>query len=175
MRVLPGRELLWAALVLSALSCGPASSGLKPVGAADTETACPGGRRIWNLEVSDQRADRGDSERVRELIRQSLTRSFPGCQWAGAGAPPRPEVPTIAVEIHRFVADFDGSMFDAAAEWTVFARSASGQTLTQFDAEARVSRPNYRGSNNEREALRAAFEQAIGRTVAGLRNLSEVP
>src|SRR5439155_17221106 len=55
------------ALVLAAASCGPASGGLRPVGTADAENACPGGRRSWNLEISDQRADRGDSDRVREL------------------------------------------------------------------------------------------------------------
>jgi len=158
------------ALVLAAASCGPASGGLRPVGTADAENACPGGRRSWNLEISDQRADRGDSDRVRELIRQSLARGFPGCQWAGNA-----QAPTIAVEIHRFAVNFDGSLFDAAAEWAVAARSPTGQTLTQFDAEARVSRPNYRSSNNEREALRAAFEQAVERTLAGLRNLREVP
>jgi hypothetical protein len=157
-------------LVLSASSCGPASSGLKPVGMADAQTACPGGRRSWSLEITDQRADRGDSDRVRELIRQSLTRGFPGCEWSGD-----PQAPKIAVEVHRFAVDFDGSLFDAAAEWAVSARSATGQTLTQFEADARVSRPNYRGSNNEREALRAALEQAVERTLAGLRNLREVP
>lgn len=172
MRTRVGGGFLWATLVLQAAACGPASTGLKPVGAADTETACPGGRKVWNLEISDQRADRSDSERVRDLIRQSLVRSFPGCQWTTS---PRSEAPTIGIEIHRFAADFDGSMYDAAAEWTVSVRSPSDQTLTQFDAEARVARPNYRGSNNEREALRAAFEQAVARTAAGLHNLSEVP
>jgi uncharacterized lipoprotein YmbA len=170
-KALARRRPLLAALVLLAASCGPASSGLKPVGAADTEAACPGGRTLWNLEINDQRADRSDSDRVRDLIRQSLARTFPGCQWTGAAISARPEAPTIAIEIHRFAADFDGSMYDAAAEWTVIARSPSGQSLTQFDAEAHVARPNYRGSNNEREALSAAFEQAVSRTAAGLRNL----
>jgi hypothetical protein len=168
-----GRSDWWmVALVLAAASCGPASSGLKPVGEPDAGNACPGGRRIWNLEIADLRAERSDTDRVRELVRESLARSFPGCQWA---SPARSEEPTIAIEIHRFAADFDGTIYDAAADWTVSARSPSGQTLTQFDTDARVSRPNYRGSDNEREALRQAFEQAVQRTAAGLRNLPEVP
>src|SRR5262249_35329281 len=109
---------------------------------------------------------------VLDLIRQSLARSFPGCRWP---SPAASDAPTISIEVHRFAADFDGTMFDGIAEWTVAARSASGQTLTQFDADSQVSRPNYRNSNNEKEALQSAFEQAMQRTVAGLRNLREVP
>src|SRR5262249_18659620 len=131
-------------LLLAAISCAPATSGLKPVGASEAETACPGGRRTWNLAISDLRAERKDSERVVSLLRDSLSRSFPGCQWK---SPSDPATPTIAVEIHRFAADFDGTIFDAGAEWSVIASTASGQALTQFDAEAGVSRPNYRGSN----------------------------
>jgi hypothetical protein len=155
-----------------ALSCGPASGGLKPVGTAEPQTACPGGRIVWNLEITDLRAERSDTSRVQDLLRQSLSRSFPGCQWA---SPERSEAPTIAIEVHRFAADFDGSMFEAYADWSVAARSASGQVLTQFDATSQVERPNYRGSNNEREALRRAFEQSVERTAIGLRNLPEVP
>lgn len=161
-----------ALLLLTAVSCAPATSGLKPVGASEAETACPGGRRTWNLAITDLRAERKDSDRVLSLIHDSLSRSFPGCQWK---SPADPATPTITIEIHRLGADFDGSMYDAAAEWSVIASTASGQTLTQFEAEAAVSRPNYAGSNNEREALRDAFERALSRTAAGLRNLREVP
>jgi hypothetical protein len=156
----------------AAVSCAPATSGLKPVGASEAETACPGGRRAWNLTITDLRAERKDSDRVLSIIRDSLSKSFPGCQWK---SPTDPATPTIAIEIHRLGADFDGSMYDAAAEWSVVASTASGQALTQFQADATVSRPNYVGSNNEREALRGAFEKALSRTAVGLRNLPEVP
>ncbi len=151
-----------------ALSCS-ATAGLKPITSRDSEVPCPGGRLVWNLEIKDQRADRPDSQRLVSLLRESLSHSFPACQWADTA---RPDAPTITIEVHSFAADFDGAIYDATAEWTVLARDASGRTLTEFQAEARVSRPNYRGSNNEREALREAFEKAINRTLAGLRNVS---
>jgi hypothetical protein len=174
MKLSPARAQVVLALLaaLGSSSCGPATSGIKPVGASDPESACPGGRQVWNLQITDLRAERGDGDRVRGLIRQSLSRYFPGCQWTDRETP---DVPTIAIEIHRFTVDFDGSMYDAAAEWSVAARSASGQTLTEFEANASVPRPNYRGSNNEREALQAAMEQALQRTAAGLRHLTPVP
>ncbi|HEY3123184.1 MAG TPA: hypothetical protein VGK70_03900 [Thermoanaerobaculia bacterium] len=157
--------LLLAGLAL----CCSTTAGLKPISARDSEVPCPGGRLVWNLEIQDQRAERLDSQRLMSLLRESLSHSFPGCQWADIA---RPDAPTIAIEIHSFAADFDGTIYDATAEWTVLARDASGRTLTEFQAEARVSRPNYRGSNNEREALREALEQAVNRTLAGLRNVS---
>jgi hypothetical protein len=160
---------LWPFLFAGlALSCS-STAGLAPVTARDSEVPCPGGSPVWNLEIQDQRAERLDSERVVGLLRESISRSFPGCQWSSSG---RRDVPTIAIEIHSFSADFDGAIFDAVAEWSVLARDASGRTLTEFQAEARVSRPNYRGSNNEKEALRTAFEQAANRTMAGLRTVS---
>lgn len=151
-----------------ALSCST-TAGLKPITARDSEVPCPGGHLIWNLEIKDQRAERLDSQRLTGLLRESLSHSFPGCQWADTA---RPDAPTIAIEIHSFAAEFDGTIYDATAEWTVLARDASGRTLTEFQSEASVSRPNYRGSNNEREALREAFEQAVNRTLVGLRNVS---
>ena len=66
----------------------------------------------------------------------------------------------------------DSGVWEAGAEWTVSARDPSGRTLTEFQADSRVSRPNYRGSNNEMEALRTAFEEAVTRTLTGLRNVS---
>ncbi len=157
--------LLFAGL---ALSCST-TAGLKPITSRDSEVPCPGGRLVWNLEIKDQRAERLDSPRLMGLLRESLSHSFPGCQWVDTA---RPDTPTIVIEIHSFAAEFDGTIYDATAEWTVLARDASGRTLTEFQAEARVSRPNYRGSNNEREALREAFEQAVNRTLAGLRSVS---
>jgi hypothetical protein len=157
--------LLFAGL---AFSCSP-TAGLKPITARDSEVPCPGGRLVWNLEIHDQRAERLDSQRLVSLMRDSLSHSFPGCQFADNS---RPDAPTISIEIHRFAADFDGAIYDAAAEWSILARDASGRTLTEFQAEAQVSRPNYRGSNNEKEALRQVFEQAVSRTLAGLRNVS---
>ena len=142
---------------------------MKPVTARDSEVPCPGGQLVWNLEIKDQRAERADSQRLAGLLRESLSHSFPGCQFADKA---RPDAPTISIEIHSFSADFDGGIYDAAAEWTVLARDASGRTLTEFQAEAQASRPNYRGSNNEKEVLQQVFEQAINRTMAGLRNVS---
>jgi hypothetical protein len=160
---------LWPYLLAGlALSCST-TAGFKPVTAQDSDVPCPGGSLIWNLEIQDQRAERLESERLVGLLRDSLSHSFPGCQWTTSA---RRDAPTIAIEIHSFAAPFDGAIYDAAAEWTVSARDASGRTLTEFQADARVSRPNYRGSNNEKEALRAAFEQAVNRTLAGLRTVS---
>lgn len=160
---------LWPLLLLgSALSCS-STSGLKPITTHDSQVPCPGGSLIWNLEIQDQRAERLDSQRLSGLLRESLSHSFPGCQWTGSA---RSDAPTIAIEIHSFAAEFDGTTFDAAAEWTVTARDASGRTLTEFQAEAQASRPNYRGSNNEKEVLQEVFEQAVNRTLAGLRNVS---
>jgi hypothetical protein len=150
-------------LVSFVLSCGGTAS-LKPVSSPDPDVACPGGRIAWNLQINDQRAQRTDSERLLSLLRDSLSRSLPGCSWA-AGL----NAPAIAIEIHRFKADQQGNMWDAAAEWTVSARDAAGRTLTEFQVESEITRPNYRGSNNEVEALREVFENAMKRTLAGLR------
>lgn len=163
------RALLPFVFALASLSCGAATQGLKPISAPDSEVPCPGGQLVWNLEISDQRAERKDSENLQALLRDSLSHSLPGCQWAN---PARQDAPTIRIEVHRFGADFDGAIWDAGAEWTVSARDPSGRTLTEFQADARTSRPNYRGSNNEREAIRAAFEEAVTRTLTGLRNVS---
>jgi hypothetical protein len=168
------RGLPLAILGILAVSCS-ATAGLKPVNQRDPEVACPGGRLFWNLEISDQRAESKDSPRVLALVRDSLAHSLPGCQWSGAGTPARRDAATIAIEIHKFAVDFDGSIFDATAEWNVSARTPSGQTMTDFLADAVVSRPNYRGSNNEQEALQAAFEEAMTKTLTGLRNVPPAP
>jgi hypothetical protein len=153
---------------LAVLSCHT-TQGLKPVAAPDTSVACPAGKLVWNLEITDQRARREDTDRLLGLLRESLAKSFPGCQWAN---PPRRDAPTIAIEVHRFSSDVDSGVWEAAAEWTVTVRDPAGSTLTEFQADSRVSRPNYRGSNNEMESLRAAFEEAVTRTLTGLRNVS---
>lgn len=161
----------WLLLLLYAASCAPATSGLKPVGASEAQNACPGGRLTWNLAITDLRAERKDTDRVLALIRDSLSKSFPACQWSRESS----GIPTISIEVQELSAEFDGDMYDGKAVWTVRALSASGRTLTEFEAESHVPRPNYRGSNNEREALKAAFEQSLSRTATGLRNLPEVP
>lgn len=168
------RGLSLIVLALLTASCS-ATAGLKPVNQRDPEVPCPGGRLFWNLQISDQRAEPTDSGRILGLVRDSLAHSLPGCQWSGAGEATRAGAATIAIEIHRFAVDFDGSIFDAAVEWNVSARTPSGQMLTEFLADARVSRPNYRGSNNEQEALQAAFEEAMTKTLTGLRNLPPAP
>jgi hypothetical protein len=163
-------------LVVAALAAAcSATAGLKPVSQRDPDVPCPGGRLFWNLEISDQRAEPTDSARILGLLRDSLARSLPGCRWSGAGEPARPDAATISIELHRFAVAFDGSIFDAAVEWNVSARTPSGQAMTEFLADSTVSRPNYRGSNNEQEALQAAFEEAMTKTLAGLRNVRPAP
>src|SRR5947209_3075236 len=93
-----------------ALSCGGTAS-LKPVAAPDPDVACPGGRLAWNLQINDQRAQRRDSESLLSLLRDSLSRSLPGCNWAAG-----PDAPAIVIEIHRFTADQHEYMWDGAVE-----------------------------------------------------------
>jgi hypothetical protein len=76
------------------------------------------------------------------------------------------------IEVHRFVATSDGAVWDAAAEWGVWVRDSAGQTLTEFEATGEGSRPNYRGENSERVVLQQVLEQAMAKTLAGLRGLS---
>jgi len=148
--------------------CCSATTGLKPVLDTDPGVSCPGGQTAWNIQIADQRAERRDSDRLVAVLRDSLARSLPGCRWTAA----EPGAPTIRIEIYRFAADLDGSLWEAAAEWSVLAEDPSGRTITEFQSTAQVTRPNYRGSNNEREALQQAFEQALRRTLAGLRAVS---
>ncbi|MFN2387292.1 MAG: hypothetical protein ABR576_13575 [Thermoanaerobaculia bacterium] len=145
-----------------------ASAVLSPLSYPEPDVACPAGRVSWRLEVVDQRADRTDSERVTDVIRESITRSFPGCRWEESDA----SSPLIRIEVHRFTSALQGNIWDAAVEWSVAAEGPRGESLTNFTAEGEVSRPNYRGSNNELEALKQAFDQSLRRTLAGLRTLS---
>ena len=166
-RVLHVVTLLLAA---SGAACGPPT--VKPVAAPDAEVACPGGGRQWSLEVLDRRAERENSEKLESLLRDSITKSFPGCEWArGEGAAGS----KVTIEVHRFGVRQEsgyGSSWEAAADWSVLARDASGRTLTEFESNAEISRPNYRGLDNEKEALNQAFRQALDRTLAGLRAVS---
>jgi hypothetical protein len=167
-----GRALLslvtLVALAALTAACG-STAGLRPVSYPDPTVACPAGRPGCKLDVQDRRARREGSDDVVTLVGESIRRSFPGCRW-DAAAPA--DSGRLLVEIHRFTTIQEGNSWEAAAEWTIVASDASGRTLTEFDAREEVSRPNYRGSNNARESLRLAFDQAIRRTLAGLRALS---
>jgi hypothetical protein len=163
---LPGKSLHSVIVALLLLAGGCASTGLTPVTYPDSSVPCPGGLRGWKLEVLDRRIRRESTEGVQSLVGESIRRSFPGCQWdsaAGEGAG------RVQIEVHRFAASQDGNSWEAAAHWSVVASDSSGRTLTEFEANEEVSRPNYRGSNNAREALREAFDRAMRRTLAGLR------
>jgi hypothetical protein len=103
------------------------------------------------------------------LIRDSIRQSFPGCNWEAEAAP---DVGVVRIEVFRFATVPSGSTWDAAAEWSVTASDPGGATLTEFQADEEVSRPNYRGSNNEKESLREVFDRAMRRTLAGLRVVS---
>lgn len=163
------RQLVALAFIASgAAACGPSGpGGLTPITAPDAEAGCIGGRTTWKLEVLDRRAERRESEKVTALVANSIRRSFPACRWDGAPA----DAPTITVELNTFSSTFSSndSMWDAAAIWTVSAREANGQPLTEFECDASASRPNYRNSNNEREVLNKVFEEALKRALAGLR------
>ena len=155
-------------LALCAAACGSAG-GLSPVAYPDPAALCPAGRSGWKLEVLDRRATREDSEGVVSLIGESIRRSFPGCGWDGEAGP---DAGVVRIEVHRFSTIPAGNTWDAAAEWTVSASDAAGATLTEFQTDEEISRPNYRGSNNAKESLREVFDRALRRTLAGLRVVS---
>jgi hypothetical protein len=157
-----------AFLAACAGACGPTGpGGLTPISAPDAEAGCIAGRTAWKLEVLDRRAQRRESEKVTALVANSIRRSFPACRWDGAPA----DAPTITIELNTFSSTFSSgdSTWDAAAVWTVSAREASGQPLTEFECDASASRPNYRDSNNEKEVLNKVFEEALKRALTGLR------
>lgn len=156
-------------LVLFATACGTATEGLAPLAYPDPSGVCPAGKTGWKLEVLDRRAERSNSEDVVALIGESVRRSFPGCRWDGEGDA---GAGVIRVEVHRFGTTAAENTWDAAAEWTVTASDPAGATLTEFEADEEVSRPNYRGSNNARESLKEVFDRALRRTLAGLRVVS---
>jgi hypothetical protein len=141
------------------------SVSVAPVVARDPQVACPGGMLAWRLDISDQRADRKDSAKVLATLRDSIVRSLPGCRWVDADAP------AIAIELHRFDVHPDENTWEARAEWSVIARDRQGRTLTEFQADSQVSRPNYRGVDNEKAALQQSLDEAMRRTLAGLRSV----
>jgi hypothetical protein len=167
----PSRRRLLSAfcLLVSSLSCGPSGPGsLKPLAAPDPDTACPGGRGSWKLEVLDRRAERRATEKVTALVADSIRRSFPGCAWDRPAA----DAPSITVEIDAFSSSFNregDNMWDAAATWSVLVREASGRTVTEFECDASASQPNYSNANNEKEVLNRVFDEALSRALAGLR------
>jgi hypothetical protein len=157
--------LCWIAGLSTA--CGPAT--VRPATYADPEVTCPGGRTAWRLEILDRRADREGSEKAVAAIRDGIQKSFPGCTWTAA---PVPGADAVVIEIHRFRSRLEeGTSWEAAVEWTVRAEDAAGRTLTEFQANEEVSRPNYRGSDNEKESLTQAYQKALERTIKGLRAL----
>lgn len=167
---MPRRRLRLAALLLTGAglsACGPPT--LKPIAAVDPESACPGKWNAWSIEVLDRRVDPEGSEKVVALVRDSIERSFPGCTWSDRSDPSRP---SISIEIHRFRAPFEDGSWNGVADWSVWVRDPAGRTLTQFDAEHDIARPNYQGSNNEKEALQEVFHEALRRTVTGIRAVS---
>ncbi len=151
---------------LLAAACGPPA--VRPTAVLDPTVACPGGWTSWSLEVLDQRANREGSERLVATVRDAITKSFPGCSWSG----PAEARPTVTIEVHRFAAPFEEGMWMGAAEWSVWVRDPDGRTLKEFEARASVDRPNWQGSNNEKEALQEVFRQALEQTAAVLRSVS---
>jgi hypothetical protein len=150
-----------------AVACGPAS--VRPVSFPNPDVSCPGGRLTWRLDVEDQRAVREAEARTVASVRDAIQKSFPGCHWS---ASPDADAGTITIEIHRFASVRDAGSWEAAVEWTVSARDAGGRILTQFEANEEVSRPNYQGSDNEKESLSEAFRRALERTARGLSAMS---
>jgi hypothetical protein len=122
-----------------------------------------------NLAITDLRVDRKESERVLPSSANLWSKSFPASGRARRNPPP-----DDGTEIHRPRRTSTGPC-TSPRRLVGDREHGVGPALTQFEADANVARPNYAGSNNEREALRDAFEKALQRTAAGLRNLPEVP
>ena len=162
------RNLVLATLLAAGLcaGCGPVT--VRPSSYTDPDVACPGGRVTWGIQIQDQRAERQAEERMSGSVRDAIQKSFPGCRWGISD----PEAGTIAIEVHRFASRLDAGFWEAAVEWTVTARDVSGHTITEFEVNEEVTRPNYQGSDNEKESLSEAFGKAIERTSKGLSAMS---
>lgn len=166
------RLALWTLAALT-VSCGPPA--VRPASYPDPDVSCPGGRTGWTLEIVDQRVDPEGSDKMVAAIRDGIQKSFPGCRWATG--PSAGE--SIRIEVHRFASrleyDREGTgSWEAAAEWTVRAVDAGGLTLIEFQANEELSRPNYYGSNNEKESLSEVYQKALERTAKGLRSLPAI-
>ncbi len=85
--------------------------------------------------------------------------------------PPCAGQPSILIEVHRFSAPMEDDSWNGAAEWGVLARDAGGRTLVEFEAQADVARPNYRGVDNEKAALQQVFNEALTKTLEALRSV----
>jgi hypothetical protein len=149
---------------LAAAGCGPPK--VRPVSYPNPDVPCPAGLLSWNLEVLDQRADAPAPEKMLAAVRDGVEKSFPGCRWSAGNA----DTPTITIAVHRFAAVFNDRYYDSAVDWTVTARTASGRTITEFDASELETRPAYSGADEE--SLNEAFRKALQRTVKGL---SQIP
>jgi len=156
-----------AGLAALSAACGPAT--VRPASYADPDVACPAGRSAWTLAVKDERAEPTGSEQMIAAIRDGIQKSFPGCRWSSGSS----AADTITIEVHRFASllDDERTSWEAAVEWTVRAQDAGGRTLTEFQADEALARPNYRGSDNEKESLTEAYQKALARTVKGLQAL----
>ena len=154
-------------LVLSSLLLGcSAAATVRPAAFPDVDVACPGGLKTWNLKVADRRPRKEASEKVVAAVRDSIRQSFPGCRWVSEEG-----TPVIEIEIHTLDVEKQGDVWDATASWSVTASTALGSSLISFEAEETVSRPNYIGVDNEKEALTQAYRAAMERTVKGLRTV----
>ncbi len=154
-----------AVLTLAALAAGCGPAPVRPVAYPDTDVPCPGGRMSWDLQVLDRRADRESTERAVGAVRDAIQKSFPGCRWTQSETPGEA---AITIQIHRLASVKLQGAWEAAAEWTVSVRDGAGRTLTEFEANEDVLRPDYRGSDNEKESISEAFRKAVERTVKGL-------
>jgi hypothetical protein len=163
---LRGRVLSGFLSLLPLLFSAGCTVTVAPVVAKDPAIACPGGATSWKLVIADQRADRRDTEKVVRAIRESIARSLPGCRWVDTDAP------EIAIEVHRFGVRQKEGTWEAAVELGVVARDRGGRTLTEFQADSSIARPDYRGLDNEKLALQEALNEAMRRTLAGLRAVS---
>jgi hypothetical protein len=156
-----------AGLTALGVACGPAT--VRPTSYADPDVTCPAGRSAWSIEIKDERAEPKGSEKMVAAIRDGIQKSFPGCRWSNAA----PGADTITIEVHRFASHLDDeyTSWEAAVEWTVRAQDAGGRTLTEFQADEALARPNYRGSDNEKESLTEVYQKALSRTIKGLQAL----
>jgi hypothetical protein len=163
--VLARVHALALALVLPLAFTLACSVHVAPVVETDSEAGCPGGSPEWRLQIVDQRADKKVTN-IDGPIRDSIVRSLPGCRWSSSSS-----APEITIEVHRFRVALE-DMWEAGAEWSVIVRDRDGGPVTEFQTDAHVSRPNYSGVDNEKACMQQALEEAIRRTLTGLRSVT---